>query len=400
MKDNTGLFLNKTMKEDSLVLFELKEHENRLKKCQSLMEKQGLDVLILSQASNVTYMTGYRTQLFFTQFRPFVCIVPKKGLPALIIPSLEGKSAKAEAWFDEIHLWGVGCEAKNPIQLIKKYFSDKNLLNTVIGMELDMGQRPGMLQVEIETLYKELNQCKFKSCSELMWKLRSVKSKKEVEFMKESCRISEKAFEVFAAQAKAGMTEREAYKIMGQTMLAEGSELYGFLAIISGVDHYKLANPWPTDRKFKKGDMVICDYGAVYQGYWTDLTRSLFIDSVSDRQRELFEAAFKIQEAAVKVIKPKVPVGEIDKAGMQKIEDLGYSHLVRHRSGHSIGLEMHESPSISSDITTLIEPGMVFCIEPAVYDLSAGKFRIEDEILVTEKGFEWLSKHPKELIIK
>ena len=382
------------------MLFELKEHENRLKKCQSLMEKEGFDVLILSQDSHVFYMSGYRTQLFFTRFRPFICIVPKKGLPALLVPFLEGISAEEEAWFDEVHLWGVDCEAENAVQLVKKYFSDKNLLNATIGMELDLGQRPGMLQVEIEALYKELNQCKFKSCSELMWKLRSVKSKKEVEFMKESCRISEKAFEVFAEQAKAGMTEREAFKIIGQTMLAEGAELQGAIIIISGVDHYKLANPWPSDREFKKGDMVVCDYGGVYRGYWTDLTRALFIGSVSDRQKELFAVAFKAHKAAAKVIKPGVPVGEIDKAGMQEIKDLGYLDLVRHRSGHSIGMELHESPSISSDNTTLLEPGMVFCIEPAVYDFSAGHFRIEDEIVVTEKGFEYLSNHPKELIIK
>jgi len=382
------------------MLFELKEHENRLKKCQSLMEKQGFDVLILSQASNFFYMTGYRTQLFFTQFRPFICIVPKEGLPAMVVPSLEGKSAEAEAWFDEIHLWGLGGETENPVQLINKYFRDKKLLNATIGMELDMGQRPGMLQVEIEALYKDLSQCKFKSCSEMMWKLRSVKSKKEIEFMRESCRISEKGFEIFAERAKEGMTEREAYKIIAQTMLAEGAELEGFLAVISGVDHYQLANPWPTDRKFKKGDMVICDYGCVYKEYFTDLTRSLFIGPISDRQKELFEAAFEAHKAAVKVIKPKVAVGEIDKAAMQKIEDMGYLHLIRHRSGHSIGMELHELPSISSDNTTILEPGMVFCVEPGIYDLSAGKFRIEDEIVVTETGFEYLSNHPKELIIK
>lgn len=382
------------------MLFELEEHENRLKKCQSLMKKQGFDVLILSQASNLFYMTGYRTQLFFTQFRPFICIVPKEGLPALIVPSLEGKSAAAEAWFNEIHLWGLNDEAENAVQLVNKYFRDKNLLKATVGMELDMGQRPGMLQVEIEAIYKDLNQCKFVSCSELMWKLRSVKSKKEIEYMRESCRISEKGFEVFAEQAKVGMTEKEAYTIIAQTMVAEGAELEGFLAVIAGVDHYILANPWPTDRKFEKGDMVICDYGCVYNEYWADLTRSLFIGPVSDRQKELFEAAFKAHEAAVKVIKPKVAVGEIDKAAMQEIENMGYLDLIRHRTGHSIGMELHELPSISSDNTTLLEPGMVFCIEPGIYDLSAGKFRIEDEIVITETGFEYLSKHPKELIIK
>ncbi len=382
------------------MLFDLNEHESRLKKCQDLMKRHGFDVLILSQASNVFYMTGYRTQLFFTEFRPFICLIPREGLPALLVPSLEGKAAKIEAWFDNIHLWGLGVDAENPLQLISKYFKEKKLLNATVGMELDMGQRPGMVQEEIEAIFKDLSKCRFKSCSELMWKLRSVKSKKEIEFMRESCRISEKGFEVFAEQAIEGMTEKEGYSIISRTMVEEGAELRGFLTVIAGVENYPLANPWPTDRKFKKGDMVIIDYGAVYNGYCTDLTRALFIGPVSDRQKELFEATFEAHKAAVKVIKPNITVGDIDKAAMKKIEEMGYIHLIRHRTGHSIGMELHELPSISSDNTTLLEPGMVFCIEPGIYDLTAGKFRIEDEIVVTETGFEYLSNHPKNLIIK
>ncbi len=381
-------------------LFKESEYKSRLKKCQGLMKEENLDVLILSQDVHIFYMTGYRTQLFFSRFRPFICIIPAEGEPALLVPFLEGISAEKEAWFDEVHLWGPNCEAENATKLVKKYFNDKKLLNSNVGLELDLGQRPGMVQEEIDSIRKLLDGCNFKSCSSIIWKLRSIKSEKEIEYLKESCRISEKAFEVVANFAKEGMTERKARAIMGKTMLEEGSDLQGFIIVISGIDHYNLANPWPTDRKFKKGDMVIFDYGAVYNGYWTDLTRALFIGSVSSRQKELYEVAFKIHRAAVKPIKAGVPVGEIDKAAMKKIKELGYEDLVRHRSGHSIGLEMHEIPSISSDTKTLLEPGMVFCIEPAVYDFSAGHFRIEDEIVVTENGFEYLSKSSEEFIVK
>ncbi len=383
-------------------LFDEKEYEQRWKKCQEEMEKENLDVLILSQFNNVFYISGYRTQLFFSRFRPFITLLIKGESPILLVPNLEEGAAIRESWFKnkDIRIWGPSLKIKTPIELLKNLFIEKKLKNCTVGLELDQGQRPGMIQAEFESLKGLLKNCRIKSCSSLMWKLRRIKSKKEIEFLKEAARISEKAFDVIIDSFQLGMTEKDIQKIMGTTILNAGGELQGFLVVASGKERYDMANPWPSDRKLEKGDMVILDYGAVFNGYWSDLSREFFVGLISSRQRELYEAAHIIHNAAVEVIKPGVPIGEIDIAAMKKIKNLGYEDLVLHRTGHAIGLELHEMPSISSDEMTPLQPGMCFCIEPAIYDFSSGCFRIEDEIVITEEGYSYLSRHPKDAIIR
>ncbi len=145
--------------------------------------------------------------------------------------------------------------------------------------------------------------------------------------------------------------------------------------------------------------MIILDFGAVYKGYWSDITRGIFVSSISPRQKELYEAALKISEAAIKAIRPGIPVGDIDRAAMKKTEELGYADLVLHRGGHSLGLDVHEIPSIAASDNTIVEPGMCFAIEPAIYDFSVGAFRIEDNFVVTKDGCTCLTNCTREIII-
>jgi len=381
-------------------MFDRSEFETRWEKCQKEMEKNGLDVLILSLGTNVYYMSGYRTQLFFSNFRPFICILPRGGEPVLGVPNLELFSAKKESWFEDVRFWGRGSNTADPVSWIKEVFDEKKLTGTTVGLELDDGQRVGLMQSEVEGIYKHLSGCKFKSCSGVMWELRMLKSSKELEFMREACRITDAGYNALLKVVKAGMSEKEIQKIVARAMMDEGGELQGFLIVNSGSERYNMMNPWASDRTVKNGDMVIIDWGGVCNGYWSDLTRGFFIGSATDHQKELYNATLKLREIAVNAVKPGVPVGEIDRQAMQEVEELGYSQYVQHRSGHAIGLEMHESPSISADNMTLMRPGMCLTIEPALYDWpDVGSFRIEDVIVVTESGSECISHCPRELII-
>jgi Xaa-Pro aminopeptidase len=159
-------------------------------------------------------------------------------------------------------------------------------------------------------------------------------------------------------------------------------------------------NPWASDRVLQKGDGVVLDWGGVYNGYWSDLTRVFFIGSVTEKQKELYNATLKLRDVAENAVRPGIPVGEIDRKAMQEVSSMGYDEYVQHRSGHAIGLEMHEMPSISSDVQTLMQPGMCLTIEPALYDWpDVGSFRIEDVIVVTEEGSKCLSHCTRELIV-
>lgn len=382
-------------------LFDEEEYRSRWQKCQQEMEKEGLDVLVLSQHTNLIYMSGYRTHATRdTHFRPFICVLPKDGEPTLVVPRLEEASAKKESWFSKVRVWGTGGEAKDPIELLKVLFKEENLVNCIVGMELDSGQRLGFDQSTFNTFLDSLNNCQIKSCSGLMWILRRVKSKKEIEYMKEACRITDASFDALVKTIKAGMSEKEVRKIMGRTMLDEGADLDGFIVVVSGKDRYDMANPWPVDRKLEKGDMCALDFGAVYNDYCADIARGIFIAPISDRQKMLYEDILKIRDAALEKAKPGIPVEEIDKTAFRKIKEMGYEDPSFHRTGHSIGLDIQEVPLVAEPNKTIIEPGMCFAIEPEIYDYSAGMFRIEDNILITENGFEYLTNCNREVIVK
>lgn len=385
---------------EKYLMFDRSEYEARMAKCRREMEAEGLDVLILSLGTNVYYMSGYRTQLFFSNFRPFICVIPKEGDPVLGVPNLEYNSALKESWFEDVRFWGLRGATNDPVSWVTSVLKEKKLENAVVGMELDEGMRTGMMQCEIEAIYAAFPSCRFQSCSTVMWNLRMIKSKREIEFMREACRITDAGYNALLKEAKAGMTEKDVQRIVGQAMMAEGCELQGFLIVNSGPDRYNMMNPWASDRVLQNGDGVVLDWGGVYKGYWSDLTRVFFVGSATEHQKDLYRTTLQLRDIGEAAARPGVAVGDIDVQAMKKVAELGYMEYIQHRSGHAIGLEMHEMPSISSDVTTVMQPGMCLTIEPALYDWpDVGSFRIEDLIVVTEDGRECLSHCTRELMI-
>jgi Xaa-Pro aminopeptidase len=395
-------------------LFEEKEMKGRWEKCQVEMEKEGIDVLILSKATNLFYMSGYRTQIQFSDFRAFIAVMPRGGEPTLVVPNLEGPAGEKESWFPRVRRWGnvkmqgngryasliseglrqgVGgqIEAKDSTELIVKILKENNLLNAIIGMELDGFQQIAMPQNDFEDIKAALPNCKFKSCANIMWKLRRVKSKREIEYMKKAGQISDAGYNAVAEVIKEGMTEREIRAVMGQAFLKAGGELHGFIIVASGPDRYDMCNPWASDRKIKKGEEVLLDFGAVYNNYYSDIQRLFFIAPIHDKQRELQEKAILIYQASVEKAKPGNAIEEMDIAASREIKRLGVEHLTFHRTGHSVGLEIQEIPSVAVPEKTILEPGMCFAIEPGIYDYAYGAFKIENNIVITKDGYENLT---------
>jgi Xaa-Pro dipeptidase len=373
----------------------------RLTRVQKLIAEQGIDFLLLSQAENLIYLTGYRTILYQSKFRPFLSVIPREGSPVLVLPNLEKGDGKT-SFFDDIRTWGStpGVAGPDPLSVVKDVLFEKNLSKAKGAIELGTGQRMGMTVSQFEELKRLLPAIQFVDCSSIMWTLRKVKSQKEIEYIRESCRITDAAFDATFRFTKEGVTEFEMQKVLGSTMMQEGADVPGFLVVASGVERYDMINPYASMRRVEIGDMVNLDIGAIFKGYWSDLTRGFFIGKPTDRQTAFYEAAKEIHQAAINTVKPGIPVSEVDKAAEKTIERLGYQPYVLHRTGHSLGLEVHELPSVSADDHTILEPGMVLTIEPGIYDFSIGAFRIEDTIVVTEKGFDYLTNSPRDILIR
>ncbi len=382
--------------------FTKEEDNTRIDKLQNLMTDYDLDGILHSQAANLIYFSGYKTSLYNSNFRPFFCFVPVEGLPTLVLPILELGLGKQTSHFEDIRCWGnlPGCQGSDPMSLIADVIKEKCKGYSKIGLELDSGQRMGMNISQFDELKELLPNIQFESSAGPIWKLRSIKSHREIEYMREACRISDKAVEAVVNFVQEGKTEKEMGRILGTTMLEEGADMPRSLSVSSGVGSYDVLNGLGTHRAFEPGDMINFDFGAFYNGYCSDITRSIFVGTPSKRQAEFYAATKQIQESACRAVRPGIPISEIDKVAEQTIIDLGYRDYMLHRTGHSLGLEVHEPPSIAPGDETIVEEGMVIAIEPGIYDFTIGAFRIEDNIVITSDGFDYLSNCSREMIVK
>ena len=163
----------------------------------------------------------------------------------------------------------------------------------------------------------------------------------------------------------------------------------------------KTASPHgkPGDRQIQKGDLVLFDLGVIYKGYCSDITRTVAFGEPSDKQKEVYETVRKAEQAAVDAVRPGIKAMDLDKIARDIITGAGYGEFFTHRLGHGLGISVHEFPSLTGNNEMALMEGMVFTIEPGIYDPNITGVRIEDDVVVTKDGVEVLTKYPKELVI-
>lgn len=228
---------------------------------------------------------------------------------------------------------------------------------------------------------------------------RAVKNEAEIENICKAQRIAEAAFDHILGFIKVGVTEKEVALELDHYMLSHGANGLSFETIaISGANTSK-PHGVPTDKKIEHGDFVTMDYGAVVNGYHSDMTRTVAVGAASDEQKKIYKIVFEAQLAVLRVLKNGVKCSDADKAARDVITEAGYGEYFRHSTGHGVGIEIHEKPFISPKSTATLRSGNVVTDEPGIY--IPGKFgvRIEDMALITENGCKNLTKAPKELII-
>ncbi len=387
---------------EKYLIFTEAEYKARCAKLQRLMVKNGLDAVIFSKGANLVYFTGYDTSLYNSDFRPFFAVFPASGSPTLIVPNLELGGAVKTSWVDDVRMWGgfPNCHSTDPVLLLRDVVKEKNLDNSKIGFELSNGQRLGMTFAQFQMMQKELPGVKIADSDSVVWPVRMVKSPQEIEYVRKACYANDKGFEAAVNAIKDGATEKEVEIAMGTAMIQHGAHP-DFMTITAGVNRYDMMNPRASEKVvMKNGDMVVMDFGCRYNLYFSDTTRGVFVGKPNPRAEALYRAVEEVNHAALEAAKPGNPVKAIDAAAEKKIVELGYRELMLHRTGHSLGVEVHEQPSIGPAETAILEEGMVLAIEPGLYDYSIGGFRIEDNILITRTGFEYLTNAARSVIVK
>lgn len=384
------------------LVFSEGEYKERHAKLLDLMAKEGLDACVFSKGANLTYFSGYLTTLYDSDFRPFLYVVPLEGDPVLVVPALELGGAKKTSWVRDVRIWGgknTGAP-EDPVVLLSQVMKEKNLSRARIGFELSTGQRLGMTYAQFDQLRTLLPDMQVKDNANVVWPCRSVKSPAEIEFLRKSCYANDMGFDAAVEAIRAGATEKDVEIAMAGAMVAHGA-IPKFLTITSGVDRYDMMNPDASPSvAIKEGDMVVMDFGCTYSRYYSDVTRGVFVGKPHPRAEELYKAVKDVSEHALRKAVPGNLICEIDAAAEKRIVELGYEELMLHRTGHALGLEIHEVPSIGpADRTPLVE-GMVLAIEPGLYDYAVGGFRIEDDIVITKNGYEFLSNASRDVIVR
>lgn len=225
-------------------------------------------------------------------------------------------------------------------------------------------------------------------------KLRATKTPDEVAILRTAASGLTSALASFRTHLRAGVSEQDVAAELDHALRRAGYEKPAFETIVASGARSALPHGRPTSKRLDGGDIVVLDFGGFRDGYASDVTRSFSLGSPDDQAMRVYGLVAAAQQRAIELVRPGRTAGEIDKAAREVIEDAGYSEYFGHGTGHGVGLEVHEGPWIRPGADTVLEAGMVFTVEPGIYLPGRLGVRLEDDVLVTQTGFEILSREP------
>ncbi|MBB5779730.1 M24 family metallopeptidase [Nonomuraea jabiensis] len=229
--------------------------------------------------------------------------------------------------------------------------------------------------------------------------LRAVKDDGELELLRTACEITDQAFADISGKIVPGITERDLARLLDNRMTELGADKPAFDTIVAAGENGAIPHHAPSGRRLRTGDLVTVDFGARYQGYHADMTRTVCLGPPTDWQREIYDLVAEAQRAGRHALAPGAGAREVDAAARTVIEDAGYGSRFRHGLGHGVGLEIHEEPFLGPSRTGRLEDRVPITVEPGVYLPGRGGVRIEDTLVTREGGPELFTKTTKELLV-
>ena len=350
--------------------------ENALQKLRAKFEKYGLDSILISNLDNVRYLsdfTGGEGSLLITQGENYFLTDSRYVTQAseqttgFIVRKYEKRESEISDLASRLNIKNLGFE---PLYVTFKVY--RKLLEKLEGIA-------------------------FTPIDEGLDSLRGVKEDTEVELIREAIRIASESFVKLVGEIEIGMQERDIALEMEYLMRKMGAEKVSFDTIVASGKRAALPHGIATSKKIEEGDLILIDYGARYQGYYSDETQTVVVGKPSARQEEIYEVVKEAQEKAFEAIRPGIDVTEVDAAARDHIKKAGFEEYFGHGTGHGVGLAVHESPRISPLGEGVLEEGMVFTVEPGIYIPEWGGIRLEDMVRVTSHGYEKLTILPKKL---
>lgn len=230
-------------------------------------------------------------------------------------------------------------------------------------------------------------------------KIRAVKDEQEIATIRQACAIADAAFSHILGFLKPGISERDVALELEFFMRRQGAKSSSFDIIVASGTRSSLPHGVASDKILQQGDFVKLDFGALYDGYCSDITRTVVLGEPNEQQKQIYNIVLEAQLRALDHLKPGMSGKEADALARDLIREKGYGDQFGHTLGHGLGLYIHEAPRLSALSDDRLEPGMVVTVEPGIYIPGFGGVRIEDDVVITESGIDILTRSTKELVI-
>jgi len=364
--------------------FSIDQFEKRTLKAQQLMQNHGLDALLLTTETNVRYFTGFLTRFWESPTRPWYLIIPSKGKPIAVIPSI-GEALMSKTWIEDIRTWPSPDLKDDGISLLSDTL-DEIAQNKNIGIPSGTETYVRMPQTDLKKLSQNV---KLTSDFDIVQKLRMTKSNEEIDKIEKACRIAEKAFRRVPEIAFENVNLDEVFRKFQILCLEAGADWVPYLAGGADTEGYDDVISPAKVAPLKKQDILMLDTGLVWDGYFCDYDRNWSVGTPSKTVSGAYSQLLEASDAAFELAKPGATASDLFHA-MNSILTLNSSSTDAGRLGHGVGMSLTEWPSIIPDDHTVLEKGMVLSLEPGI----AVKNKIivhEENIEITETGARYLS---------
>jgi len=341
-----------------------------------IFERSNADQVLITSYESLRYFSGFKG------LGGAYLLLGSDGSSRLYVTELEAPDAK-DAQYDELF---VVEKSKN--------FQEEVLKS--VGRELGNG----ILGLEDESVtlsfYDKIKKYagNWVGVSSIIAKLRSVKDQEELNSISNAIRVAEESFKEILGEVRPGVTENHVAAELERAMKERGAEGVAFPTIVASGERAANPHATSTDKKIRDGEVVVIDFGAKYQGYDSDITRTIFVGDVGETMKRCFEAVRETQSVCFSSLKIGQPLSEVATLAIENLAKYGLDKYYIHSLGHGIGLNVHEYPYLSVTSKDTLLPGQVFTIEPGVYLPGLGGIRIEDDFLSEEKGVKRLSSLP------
>lgn len=352
---------------------------DRLKRLYGVLDDMGLDAVLLTDGYNIHYLSGYRGHTG--------CMLVYKDRTYILTDARYTEQVSCEA--PDVECVDIGGDGYAK--------SIRALINRKIRLGFENNQ---ISYREYKAYSNELGEtAELVSLDGTVDKLRQIKTVQEIEILSCAEAIGDKAFTDILTYIRPGITEQDVALQLEISMRSNGATGLSFDTIAASGINSSLPHAVPTEHILKNGEFLTMDFGCVYEGYCSDMTRTVYIgDSPTDKQLDVYNTVLHAQLEALNMVRPGIRCSDVDACARGIIADAGYGEFFGHSLGHSVGLYIHEEPRFSAKCDDVLQPGVVITVEPGIYLPGEFGVRIEDMIVVTENGYRNLAASAKELI--